>query len=106
MVQIVLIFLVCLQLANFFCLVSNVLWLCKIYEGIIAELSIYTTLYGVAFLVNIVVSIFATSSINWIKSVYQIHLPWFIMVCLCGCSFIANANAIVLSGLDFREERI
>lgn len=55
-VQIVLVFLVCLQLANFFCLASNVLWLSKICEGIIAELSVYTALYGVTFLVNIVVS--------------------------------------------------
>jgi len=62
MYKIVLVFLVCLQLANFFCLASNVLWLSKICEGIMVELSVYTTLYGVTFLVNIV-----------------IHLPWFIM---------------------------
>lgn len=62
MYKIVLVFLVCLQLANFFCLASNVLWLTKAGGATMSELSIYVRFYRIAFIVYIV-----------------IHLPWFVM---------------------------
>ncbi len=58
--QITLVFLVCLQLAGFFCLTSAVLWLNKVSRSVIIEFSGYTTLYRVAFIANIVVRICCT----------------------------------------------